>query len=427
MVPRRRRRGRCGASALRRPVGRFNVVPGTFWQIRCTVNSKVNRPLLLITAGVGVVVVAIGLNYVLWQEEVTEIAPPAEQAAVRDAGRTTPPAAVKAKKKEAASLTFDVVRVTPEGEAVIAGRAKPGSTVTILDKDESLGEVTADARGEWVFVPEKPLAPGSRELGLEVRKKSGETVQSESVVVLVVPEKGKDIAGRPTETPSQPLALLVPRKGMGPSTVLQKPTIGEREPAAGPSRFAALAPTPGAVPPAPGGAPPGSLAAVPGRVAAAPANPSGGGRDFRLSVDTVDYDDAGRLSLSGRAPPGALVQLYLNNRFVGRTRAGSDGIWRLSPDRTVVPGLYTLRVDHVDANGKVLARLAFPFSRAEPLTGIRPGTMVVVQPGNSLWRLARRAYGDGMQYTMIFEANRDQIRDPDLIYPGQIFALPVTN
>lgn len=383
-------------------------------------NSKVNRPLLLIAVGVGVVVVAIGLNYVLWQGEVTEVAPPAEQAAVRDAGRTTPPAAAKAKKEEAASLTFDVVRVTPEGEAVIAGRAKPGSIVTILDKDEALGEVTADARGEWVFVPEKPLASGSRELGLEIRKKGGETVQSESVVVVVVPEKGKDIAGRPTDTPSQPLALLVPRKGTGPSTVLQKPTIGEREPAAGPPRFAALAPTPGAVPP-------GSLAAVPGRFAAAPAKPSGGGMDFRLSVDTVDYDDAGRLSLSGRAQPGALVQLYLNNRFVGRTRAGSDGIWRLSPDRTVVPGLYTLRVDHVDANGRVLARLAFPFSRAEPLTGIRPGTMVVVQPGNSLWRLARRAYGEGMQYTMIFEANRDQIRDPDLIYPGQIFALPVTN
>ena len=378
-------------------------------------HSKVNRPLLLITVGVGVVILAIGLNYLLSQEEVTEVAPPAEQAAVRDAGSTTPPAAGKPKREVSDSLTFDVVRVTPEGEAVIAGRAKPGSTVTILDKDKSLGEVTADARGEWVFVPEKPLASGSRQLGLEIRKKSGETVQSESVVVLVVPEKGKDIAGRPTETPSKPLALLVPRKGTGPSTVLQKPPIGARKPAAGAPRFAALAPTPG-----------GSLAAVP-KAAAAPPKPSGGGRGSRLSVDTVDYDDAGRLSLSGRAQPGALVQLYLNNRFIGRARAGSDGIWRLSPDRTVVPGLYTLRVDHVDANGKVLARLAFPFSRAEPLTGIRPGTVVVVQPGNSLWRLARRAYGAGMQYTMIFEANRDQIRDPDLIYPGQVFTLPVTN
>ena len=402
-------------------------------------HSKVNRPLLLITVGVGVVILAIGLNYVLWQEEATEVAPPAEQAVARDAGRTTPPVAGKPKKDVSDPLRFDVVRVTPEGEAVMAGRAKPGSTVTILDKDKSLGEVTADERGEWVFVPEKPLASGSRQLGLEIRKKGGETVQSESVVVLVVPEKGKDIAGRPTEEPSKPLALMVPRKGTGPSTVLQKPAIGAREPAAGPPRFAAVAPTPGGTrgvsprqryaggaPATPGGVPPATSAA-PGASLAALPKPPGGGMGVRLGVDTVDYDDAGRLSLSGRAQPGALVQLYLNNRFIGRTRAGSDGIWRLSPDRTVVPGLYTLRVDHVDANGKVLARMAFPFARAEPLTEIRPGTVVVVQPGNSLWRLARRAYGAGMQYTMIFEANKDQIRDADLIYPGQVFTLPVTN
>ncbi len=391
-----------------------------------TVQSKVNKPLLLTTIGVVVVVLAIGLNYVLWREEVTEIAPAAEPAVAQDAGRTTSPAAAEPKKDVSDSPRFDVVRVNPEGETVMAGRARPGSTVTILDKDKSIGEVTADERGEWVFVPEKPLAPGSRQLGLEMRKKSGKIVQSESVVVLVVPEKGKDIAGRPTETPSQPLALKVPRQGAGPSTVLQKPMIVAREPAAGPPRFAAVAPTPRGVLPAPRAVPPTAAAAVP-KPAAVPEGPAAGGVTFRLSVDTVDYDDTGRLSISGRAPPGALVQLYLNNRFIGRTRAGGDGIWRLSPDRMAVPGLYILRVDHVDANGRVLARMAFPFARAEPLTGIRPGTVVVVQPGNSLWRLARRAYGAGIQYTMIFEANRDQIRDPDLIYPGQVFTLPVTN
>ncbi len=51
-------------------------------------------------------------------------------------------------------------------------------------------------------------------------------------------------------------------------------------------------------------------------------------------------------------------------------------------------------------------------------------TTVVVQPGNSLWRIARRSYGSGWDYTVIYEANREQIRNPDLIYPGQVFALP---
>ena len=47
-----------------------------------------------------------------------------------------------------------------------------------------------------------------------------------------------------------------------------------------------------------------------------------------------------------------------------------------------------------------------------------------MQPGFSLWRIARENYGDGFLYVKVFEANKDQIRDPDLIYPGQIFTLP---
>ena len=45
-------------------------------------------------------------------------------------------------------------------------------------------------------------------------------------------------------------------------------------------------------------------------------------------------------------------------------------------------------------------------------------------PGNSLWRIARQVYGKGIQYVEIFEENKSLIKDPDLIYPGQIFNLP---
>ena len=51
-------------------------------------------------------------------------------------------------------------------------------------------------------------------------------------------------------------------------------------------------------------------------------------------------------------------------------------------------------------------------------------TQVIIQPGNNLWKLSRQIYGKGMMYTVIYEANKDQIRKPDLIYPGQIFLTP---
>ncbi len=74
------------------------------------------------------------------------------------------------------------------------------------------------------------------------------------------------------------------------------------------------------------------------------------------------------------------------------------------------------------------ARIETPFQRADPQRDLAPGqAQVVVQPGNSLWRMARRVYGEGTRYTVIYDANRDFIRDPDLIYPGQVFTVPKTN
>ncbi|MDZ4095247.1 MAG: LysM peptidoglycan-binding domain-containing protein, partial [Paracoccaceae bacterium] len=49
---------------------------------------------------------------------------------------------------------------------------------------------------------------------------------------------------------------------------------------------------------------------------------------------------------------------------------------------------------------------------------------VTVQPGFTLWQIARENFGNGVMYVQVFEANRDKIRDPDLIYPGQVFTVP---
>ena len=51
-------------------------------------------------------------------------------------------------------------------------------------------------------------------------------------------------------------------------------------------------------------------------------------------------------------------------------------------------------------------------------------TAITVQPGSTLWAIARSRYGSGALYTRLYAANKDSIRDPNLIYPGQVFALP---
>jgi nucleoid-associated protein YgaU len=371
------------------------------------------RPMVIAIAGVLIVGFAFILNFQLWQDDVgppetvtsaesTRPAPAPAQSdkpeaeAVPERSVSTPsikapkpeptPPAIKTPAPEPTKLrppSFDVARVNPLGEAVIAGRAEPGSRVVIMDGDTELGHVTADRRGEWVFVPDKRLKAGSHQLKLRMEFKDSSPTFSASNVVVVVPAPNKNIAGEPTKKKSGTLAFKVPSKGRGPVTVLQTPAE-EADPKA----------------------------------------PSGGtGRNW-IVVDAVDYDDAGQLSISGHAEPGAPVNVYLSNKFLGRTITDKKGVWQISPTEPIEPGLYRLRADRVQSDGKVLARVEFPFERAKPITDLKEGTFIIVQPGNSLWRLARRTYGSGVAYTVIFEANQEQIADPNLIHPGQVFALP---
>jgi nucleoid-associated protein YgaU len=154
---------------------------------------------------------------------------------------------------------------------------------------------------------------------------------------------------------------------------------------------------------------------------------SGGLGEGTLVLETVDYDAQGRTEVGGRAEIGSRLIVYLDDKPAAHTRAGATGIWRATLIKSIAPGLHRLRVDQLGTDGQVMARVETPFSRAEVLVALPEESAVIVQPGNSLWRISRRIYGEGVRYSVIYQANQDQIRDPDLIYPGQIFILPSTD
>jgi nucleoid-associated protein YgaU len=143
-----------------------------------------------------------------------------------------------------------------------------------------------------------------------------------------------------------------------------------------------------------------------------------------LALDQVDYDDDGAIRFAGSAQPDSTVRVYVNEQHVGDAQADGQGRWILVPRNPVEVGRHRLRVDQLAAAGAVAARIEVPFQRDQLPEGSVPEGRVVVQPGNNLWRLARTAYGRGVRYTVIYEANRDQIRNPRLIFPGQVFTVP---
>lgn len=273
--------------------------------------------------------------------------------------------------------SFDVVRVSPEGNAVIAGRAEPGSQVVVHDGERKLGEVRADRNGEFVLVPDAKLPAGGRQLTLSAREPGGAEIRSDQSVVVVVP--GATAADRSassgTGAGEAPVAVLVPG-GSGASRVLQAPPAADKS--------------------------------------------------QKLALNTVDYDLTGEIRFSGSARPSASVRVYVDNKLAGEANADPEGRWAVTPPGSVPAGVHRLRLDQLGPKGQVQSRIELPFQRtAAPPEGLKPGT-TIVQPGSSLWRIAQARYGSGVRYTVIYLANRDQIRNPDLIYPGQVFALPAS-
>ncbi len=271
-------------------------------------------------------------------------APPNRPAPQPTAAAPSQPAATPATTPAAPAKppSFDIVRIDPQGQAVIAGRAEPGDRVRVLDGDKPIGEVTADARGEWVLVPDAPIAPGNRQLGLEATGREGGPVRRSGDVV----------------------ALSV-------------------------------------MPPQPTSAPEGQA----------------------LSLDTAEYGARDRLVLSGHADPGARLNVYAGERLLGTVTADPAGKWSLMSPHREPAGGFELRLDQLAADGSVARRIAAPLER--PTTGaLAHGGTYVVRNGNSLWLIARHFYGQGTRYTAIYIANREQIRDPNRIYPGQQFKLP---
>ena len=309
-----------------------------------------------------------------------------------------------------------MVRIEPDGSALIAGRAEPGTVVDVNVDGVSMGQAVAGATGDFVALLEVGKAVVPRTVSLTSTDDNGGTSVSEQVVILA-PNKAED--GTAVEVadaaPAPAPADVADTDGLE--------SVAELEPSETPE-----------VEDAPTSAPSVLLADADGiRVI----QDSGDSPEVlsNIVIDAISYDATGDVALTGRAPSDGFVRVYLDNQPVEVTPINDSGEW--STDlRDIETGVYTLRVDQVEADGTVVSRAETPFRReareaiqtlADEGADAGPDehiSLVTVQPGNTLWGISSNAYGEGMLFVRVFEANRDKIRDPDLIYPGQVFTVP---
>ena len=383
---------------------------------------------------------------------------------------------------------FDIVRVAPDGQTLIAGRAPGARAVLILVDGVEIGQAEVDGSGKFVTFLDLPPSDTPRVVGLVSDGDQGRIESPDQVILAPVthiaelPETETE-AQAVTEVEPQPKSAVPDQLAALPETNTPAATETPTETAADASLETAA---PAALlevtqaPEAPDAPVPSVLSQVPGIDAptlgetTSPQVESQSGPDIasttqtaltpatnepsapavilstetgvnvlqtgqaapelldQIALDAITYEDAVSVALSGRGIAEEFVRIYLDNQPIITTEIGTDGQWRAELPE-VDSGTHMLRVDAVDASGDVTSRVESPFRREDPVAlaqaadraaGPSVIKVVTVQPGNTLWAIARDRYGEGPAYVKVFEANRDRIRDPDLIYPGQVFSIP---
>ena len=367
--------------------------------------------------------------------------------------------------------TFDIVRIEVNGFSVISGKAN-GEGYVLLNLDGlSLPESRSDldGSGEFVIFVELPPSASSQELRLELYPADIDGRVMSDAVIFLKPRTPVLVVEEPIEDPEN--ASVKSSETTFPNKV---DSVKKTDTKIVPT-ISAEVQSPAII-----------LADKQGVRVIASAGEQG--PILAVVLDTISYNLDGSVRVGGRAVGIGFVRVYLDNQAITTSRIKPSGYWSadlvdidvgiytLRVDELNESGEVTSRAESpfkredpadiaeilnsgrivvetqsvvfdgpsIDVQGQVneLSNPSGVFNGAQvsgikatgsdnPIAGVADfGTPAVrfrvqtVQPGSTLWAIAKERYGKGIEYFKVFEANKERIRDPDLIYPGQVFELP---
>ena len=329
------------------------------------------------------------------------------------------------------SPTFDIVRVDQDGQTVIAGTARPNTKVEVLLDGVVVGGAMSDGTGQFVAVVFADLSETAQRLQLrsllpvgegpgqglnsEIAPRVASNIQDLSNPVIdgdntsaasatsnseIARDSSAKSATRTVAAPEQLDRVAAPIPSIQRHTVSAPVIIL-------PAQQAESAPT--LVQPRPEG-----LAML------QPAE-----REILgVVLDSISYDDSGAVILSGRGVVERVIRIYANGKEAGIARVDPDGRWVWASEVADPQNIKLFRMDELGPEGSVTSRIETPFKYERSAPKLVREREVEIQRGDMLWRIAEQYYGEGIRFSMIFSANSELIRDPDLIYPGQVFTIP---
>ena len=326
------------------------------------------------------------------------------------------------------SPTFDIVRVDPDGSGLIAGVANPGSKISLLmDGTPDVSTLVPDD-GQFVLMFDLPKSGGPKSLSLKETNADGTTIISTETVLINPTSESEEVKN----TPDVPLAsgeIVVKSDSEEVVTTSEVSSVEEEIKVVtaevalkSDSEVSATSIDENTTKKKPTIVIVDNEGSKVVQSSPLPVSPKDSDTE-NVVIDTITYDNEGEVAISGRGSAGDFVQIYLDNKPVLLTSIDVDGSW-VTPLTNIKQGLYNLRADEVSKSGVVLSRVETPFQRENVVIAAKGASAITVQPGYTLWAIAREKYGSGFQYVRVYQANQDLIKNPDLIYPGQVFKLP---
>ncbi|OIS91583.1 Ig-like domain-containing protein [Brucella cytisi] len=306
---------------------------------------------------------------------------------------------------------FDLLRVEPDGSVVIAGKALPNADVEVVAGATVVGNAKAGANGDFAIVLDNPLKAGDHQLVLRSTGTDNNVATSAQTAIVSVPE-----------TKSGQVLALVEEPGQASRLITKPETAKKLQDNAEATPEAADKP------------------------AARPA------QDSPIAIEAVEIEGQA-VFVAGKAKGGNRVIVHANDTLLGASLISPEGRFLVQSKQPLSVGDYIIRADLLDNANQVLATARVPFRReaGENISAVASDTdgqaaaaseaigdeaassaaplqkvdgSVIIRRGDNLWTISKRAYGKGTRYTTIYLANRDQIRNPDLIWPGQVFNMP---
>lgn len=309
------------------------------------------------------------------QEETAALETPAAEpsTAVKPAETAAPKPTDTPAKPAKVALRLDAVDYNDKGDIIFSGRAQPGTAVRLYVDNGPVGDAIVDSQGNWSFAGNDIIKPGTHALRADQIDSGGKVVAR-----IELPFQREDAAAvAALNAPAQPEPQPEPQPAPQPQTTTEaQPAPQPAEPE---GTEAQPAPQPTEAQPAP-------------------------------QSTEVAKAEPEAVAPSTSAP--AAEQPAAEETPQDKTQEATAAAPSAEPEAQPTEPETKPAEPETQAEAK-------PAEPDKPRSG-----KVVIQPGNNLWKLSRVIYGRGINFTVIYDANKGQIRDPDLIYPGQIFAIP---